>query len=127
MLFRSLEGATTSQDDEPLDQLADTTDQNTNTTYAYDYESPLLTKELDGQGNVVSEFTYTTQNPVPDYLIREGVWYRIITDLMGNPRLVINATTGVVAQAMAYDQFGQVVQDTNPGFQPFGFAGTVRP
>ena len=24
---------------------------------------------------------------------------------------------------MDYDEFGQVVADTNPGFQPFGFAG----
>jgi RHS repeat-associated protein len=28
-----------------------------------------------------------------------------------------------VAQRLDYDEFGQVLQDTNPGFQPFGFAG----
>lgn len=29
----------------------------------------------------------------------------------------------VVAQRMEYDEFGLITQDTNPGFQPFGFAG----
>ena len=28
-----------------------------------------------------------------------------------------------IAQRMDYDEFGRVVLDTNPGFQPFGFAG----
>jgi RHS repeat-associated protein len=31
--------------------------------------------------------------------------------------------TGQVAQRMDYDEFGVVVADSNPGFQPFGFAG----
>jgi RHS repeat-associated protein len=31
--------------------------------------------------------------------------------------------TGTVAQQLDYDEFGNVLTDTNPGFQPFGFAG----
>ncbi|MGC8834869.1 MAG: RHS repeat domain-containing protein, partial [Armatimonadota bacterium] len=30
---------------------------------------------------------------------------------------------GTIAQEMRYDAWGNVVLDTNPGFQPFGFAG----
>jgi RHS repeat-associated protein len=30
---------------------------------------------------------------------------------------------GTVVQRLDYDAFGRVLQDTNPGFQPFGFAG----
>jgi RHS repeat-associated protein len=37
--------------------------------------------------------------------------------------LVVDTTTGTIAQRLDYDEFGQVVQDTNLGFQPFGFAG----
>jgi RHS repeat-associated protein len=37
--------------------------------------------------------------------------------------LVVNAETGEVVQRMDYDAFGRVLSDTNPGFQPFGFAG----
>jgi RHS repeat-associated protein len=36
---------------------------------------------------------------------------------------VVNITDGSVAQRIDYDQFGVVLQDTNPGFQPFGYAG----
>lgn len=32
-------------------------------------------------------------------------------------RLVVNAETGEIAQQFDYDGFGQVLQDTNPGFQ----------
>jgi RHS repeat-associated protein len=35
----------------------------------------------------------------------------------------VNASTGAVVQRIDYDEWGQVLQDTNPGFQPFGFAG----
>ncbi|MEM4188636.1 MAG: RHS repeat-associated core domain-containing protein, partial [Candidatus Hadarchaeum sp.] len=31
--------------------------------------------------------------------------------------------TGEIAQELAYDAWGNVVYDSNPGFQPFGFAG----
>src|SRR5262249_30038129 len=36
---------------------------------------------------------------------------------------VVNTMTGAVVQRMEYDEFGNVVLDTNPGFQPFGFTG----
>jgi len=52
-----------------------------------------------------------------------GVVYRILSDPLGSPRLVVNAASGAVVQRIDYDEFGQVTQDTNPGFQPFGFAG----
>jgi RHS repeat-associated protein len=36
---------------------------------------------------------------------------------------VVNAATGQVVQRIDYDDLGRVLSDTNPGFQPFGFAG----
>ncbi len=59
----------------------------------------------------------------PDYILRAGVPYRVIKDHVGSVRLVVNAQTGVVEQKLDYDAFGHVTGDTNPGFQPFGFAG----
>jgi RHS repeat-associated protein len=79
--------------------------------------------ELDGSGSVVSRFVYGTKANVPDYMIKAGVTYRIVSDHLGSPRLVINTSDGTVAQRLDYDEFGQVMLDTNPGFQPFGFAG----
>jgi RHS repeat-associated protein len=79
--------------------------------------------ELDASNNVVSRFVYATNRNVPDYMVKDGVNYRIITDSGGSPRLVVDSVTGAVVQRLDYDEFGQVLQDTNPGFQPFGFAG----
>jgi RHS repeat-associated protein len=79
--------------------------------------------ELDGSGNVVARFVYATGINVPDYVVKGGVTYRIITDHLGSPRVIINTTTGEIVQRMDFDEFGKVMLDTNPGFQPFGFAG----
>ena len=79
--------------------------------------------ELDGAGNVVSRFVYGTGKNVPDYMVKGGTAYRLVTDHLGNVRLVVNATTGEIVQEMTYDEFGRVLQDSNAGFQPFGFAG----
>lgn len=81
--------------------------------------------ELDGSGSVVSRFVYGTIPNVPDYMIRNGTTYRIVSDHVGSPRLVINSATGQVVQRIDYDTFGNVTSDTNPGFQPFGFAGGI--
>lgn len=79
--------------------------------------------ELDGQGNVRSRFVYGTNPVVPDYMVRGSTTYRIIHDQLGSPRLVVDAQTGAIAQEIAYDEFGRVLGDSDPGFQPFGFAG----
>lgn len=79
--------------------------------------------ELDGSGNLISRFIYGTKSNVPDYLLKGGKTYRIIADHLGSPRLVVDTLTGEVVQRMDYDAFGNVIGDSNPGFQPFGFAG----
>jgi RHS repeat-associated protein len=79
--------------------------------------------ELDGGGALLSRFVYGSRPQVPDYMVRAGSTYRIVSDHLGSPRIVVDVDTGVVAQRLDYDEFGQVVLDTNPGFQPFGFAG----
>jgi RHS repeat-associated protein len=78
--------------------------------------------ELDGSGAVTARFVYGTK-PVPDYMERGGTRYRILADHLGSPRLVVDAATGAIAQRIDYDEFGVVTRDTNPGFQPFGYAG----
>ncbi len=79
--------------------------------------------ELDGEGTVISRFVYATRANVPDFITKGGNTYRIISDHLGSPRLVVDTTTGTVAQVMDYDEWGDVIADTNPEFQPFGFAG----
>jgi len=81
--------------------------------------------ELDGTGAVVARFVYGSKANVPDYMVKGGVTYRIISDHLGSPRLVINTSDNFIAQRMDYDDWGNVTADTNPGMQPFGFAGGI--
>ncbi|MBI4700683.1 MAG: hypothetical protein HY744_05885 [Deltaproteobacteria bacterium] len=107
--------------------------------------------ELDGSGNLVSRLVWA-DGAAPDdavvrgirarlglaapvlaagrqpdvasvYLLKGADVFAIIADHLGSPRLVLNVATGEVAQRLDYDEFGKVTLDTNPGFQPLGFAG----
>jgi len=58
-------------------------------------------------------------------MIKAGTTYRIISDHLGSVRLVVDTVTGAIAQRLDYDSFGNIVNNTNPAFQPFGFAGGI--
>jgi RHS repeat-associated protein len=89
----------------------------------YAYFGSRLVAELDGSNAIVSRFVYGTRDAVPDYMIRAGITYRIFCDPLGSPRLVVNTSTGQIADRIDYDEFGNEVLNTAPGFIPFGFAG----
>lgn len=56
--------------------------------------------------------------------MRQGAkTYRLLTDQLGSVRLVVDAESGEIKQEIEYDPFGKITTDSNPGFQPFGFAG----
>lgn len=79
--------------------------------------------ELAPSGAIRSRFVYGTSAQVPDYMVRGGDKYRLIRDQLGSVRLVVDTATGAVAQRLDYDAWGRVTQNTNPDFQPFGYAG----
>jgi RHS repeat-associated protein len=72
--------------------------------------------ELDSTGNVVAQF-------VGGYMIKNGNTYQLITDHLGSIRLVVDVNSGSIAQQIDYDEFGNVILNTNPDFQPFAYAG----
>jgi RHS repeat-associated protein len=82
--------------------------------------------EVDGGGQVIARFVYGTRLNVPEYMVKDGTTYRIVADHLGSVRLVVNVSTGAVVQRIDYDAFGVIIQDTNPEFQPFGFAGGLN-
>ncbi len=85
--------------------------------------------ELDGQGHVTKRFVYGSRPHVPDYMVTydqsgaETGTYRLVCDHLGSVRLVVDTSDGSVVERMRYDAFGNVLEDTNEGFEPFGFAG----
>jgi RHS repeat-associated protein len=79
--------------------------------------------EVDGSGNLVSRFVYVTSDFTPDFMLRDGTTYMFVRDQVGSIRGVVDTSSGAVVQRIDYDALGRVTGDTNPGFQPFGFAG----
>lgn len=84
--------------------------------------------ELNGSNQLRKVFVYASRANVPDYMVDvsgggAGVVYRLVSDPRGSVRMVIHAGAGAIAQQINYDAFGYVLSDTQPGYQPFGFAG----
>jgi RHS repeat-associated protein len=87
------------------------------------YDGSRIVAQLNGSNAIVSRFIYASGATAPDYMLSGGVTYRIFSDQLGSPRLVVNTSTGAITEQISYDEFGNVMSDTSPGFQPFGFAG----
>ncbi|PHS16300.1 MAG: hypothetical protein COA78_04150 [Blastopirellula sp.] len=129
---------------DPAGRLTQVTEGAITTTYSYDSNRRIGKKvngtfvqgflyrdqlnpiaELDGSNTVIARFVYGDKANVPAYMEKGGNTYRIINDHLGSPRLVIDTGTGSIVQRIDYDVFGNVTSDSNPGFQPFGFAGGI--
>jgi len=82
-----------------------------------------IVAELSPSGQVESRFVYGDRGNVPSMMVTASQAYRIVSDVRGSVRLVVNVDSGAIVQRLDYDEFGRVLTDTNPGFQPFGFAG----
>lgn len=83
--------------------------------------------ELDASGALHKRFVYASRANVPDLMVVRNAsgpdsTYGIVADHLGSVRAVVNVSTGYVAQRLAYDAWGVVTEDTNPGFTPLGFA-----
>ncbi len=92
-------------------------------TTGFLYDGNRIVAQLNGSNDIVSQFVYASQAQTPDYMIAGGITYRIFSDQLGSPRVVVNTSSGAIAEQISYDEFGNVISDSNPGFQPFGFAG----
>jgi RHS repeat-associated protein len=85
-------------------------------------------KVIAGQNAVTGGaqvYGFATGRPSEDFINIGGTLYRVVTDQLGSPRLVIRVSDGVVVDRIDYDEWGQVSQDTSPGFQSYGFAGSL--
>ncbi|MNJ94765.1 tRNA(Glu)-specific nuclease WapA precursor [compost metagenome] len=91
---------------------------------AFVYQSQnQIVAELDAKGKVVKRFVYGTQSHVPDYFVSGSKKFRIITDYVGTPRLVVDADSGKIIERFEFDEFGLVKDIKAPSSIPFGFAG----
>jgi RHS repeat-associated protein len=79
--------------------------------------------ELDSIGNVSASYVYGSRVDVPDYIVKASMKLRVITDHLGSMRLIVNQENGEFARKVDYDEFGNLIEDTNSELTPFGFAG----
>jgi RHS repeat-associated protein len=93
------------------------------------YQSQLqIAAELDGQGNILRRYVYGSKINIPDYFIQNNLKYKIISDHLGSPRLIINASSGKIVDEMNFDEFGILEKDYDHEDRdnveiPFGYAG----
>ena len=90
--------------------------------YVYQSQTQIVA-ELDSDGRIDKQFVYGTKVNSPDLMITGGRTYRIISDQVGTPMMIVDAKDGREVSRMNFDEFGI------PQFQegrislPFGFAG----
>ncbi len=93
------------------------------TVAGYLWSGRRLVGVLNGSGVLEETFVWGARGNIPDEMVAHGQVYRILADARGSVRLVVDAGTGQVMQALRYSPWGRVMGDTDPGFQPFGYAG----
>jgi len=81
--------------------------------------------ELDGAGALLARYVYGTRSHVPDYVVKGGTTYRIVTDHLGSVRRVVDVASGSVAMALEYDAWGRVTASEGAGFVWLGYAGGI--
>jgi len=79
----------------------------------------------DRTGTLKAQFFFDIEGQSPAYMIKGGQNYKFVRDQIGSVREVI-ASDGSVAERLDLDEFGNVLGDSAPGFQPFGFAGGLH-
>ena len=97
---------------------------NGTTTAKFIWQDQLkIAAELNANGTLRKQFYYLDGVNSPEYMLFQGRKFHFIKDHRGSINFVIDTQSGSIAQKIVYSEFGEVLQDTNPGFQPFGFAG----
>ena len=86
--------------------------------------------ELTETGDIDTLYVYGTGINVPDYYERDGHTYRIITDHLGSPRMIVQTDSpgaGRIVFRRDYDPWGEIEDNEEiterDGEIPFGFAG----
>ncbi|MFQ3260797.1 MAG: RHS repeat-associated protein [Reinekea sp.] len=79
----------------------------------------------DANDNLLQRYEYSL-GQTPTAFTQGTNRFYIITDQIGTPRVITDAT-GTVVKQIEYDAYGNVINDTNPAIDiPFGFAGGLK-
>ncbi|MHC4269644.1 MAG: NHL domain-containing protein [Planctomycetota bacterium] len=88
-------------------------------------DNTTLLAVYDGSNNLTIRFNYANGR-LPISMLRGGITYYMIYDQVGTLRLIVDSA-GNTTKRIDYDSFGNIINDTTPGFTiPFGFAGGLH-
>ncbi|MDG0816435.1 RHS repeat domain-containing protein [Bdellovibrio svalbardensis] len=91
---------------------------------AFIYQSQYqIAAEMDGSGKIVKSFVYASKVNVPDYVNYNGKQFRVISDQVGTPKMIVDSANGQVVESFNYDEFGVSLDGKTSAIIPFGFAG----
>ncbi len=96
-------------------------------TSQYLYANPGNALQVTASRNEQGALTTYTYDPAGHLvaLDRGGTRYYVATDPTGSPRVITDAS-GTPVRLLTFDSFGNIENDTNPGFDlPVGFAGGI--
>lgn len=79
--------------------------------------------ELNSSDSVITRYIYGTRANVPDYMIKDGNTYRVISDHLGSVRLVVNISDGSVVQRIDYDGWGNIISNLGSQVSDLTYAG----
>lgn len=84
-----------------------------------------IAAEVDETGRITKTFVYGTKVNIPDYVNFNGKQYRIISDQVGTPKMIVDSSTGSAVEQFNYDEFGNNLDGKVSTIIPFGFAGGI--
>ncbi len=91
------------------------------TRYVYDREDILF--ELDGSGNIITEYVHGPGIDEPIAMLRNNQTYYYHADGLGSIIAITNSA-GQVVQRYEYDSFGNITYQQDPNFlQPYTYTG----
>lgn len=96
-------------------------------TYQYLYGNPVDVNQVTHIRAPSGEVTthYYDEFGLLYAISRSAMTYYVACDQVGSPR-VVSDSTGIVVKKMSYDSFGNLTEDTQPGFDlQIGFGGGV--
>lgn len=89
------------------------------------YDQIRLAAILGGNKTPKAVYIYGSESAtVPGYIVKEGKTYKIIHDPgTQSVRYVVDSENALIVQESEYDEYGNIMKQTNSEFQPLGFAG----
>lgn len=95
------------------------------TEYYLWYDQLKLAAILDENKSPKLIYIYGPESQnTPSYVIHNNTTYKILHDPgLGSVRYIIEPTTQQIVQEIEYDEFGNMMKNSNPDFQPILFSG----